>query len=139
MSYIIRRNFHEFFKPVKKIGRGNFATVYLSEDIRNSRYVAIKAFMKEVAYKGDGRAAIENEIKIMRRLNNPNITKLYGVYETKNSLYLSTEFAEGCTLETFLRKNKECTTDQRKRIMKGLLNGLREFSKLRIVHRDIKP
>ena len=43
---------------MRKIGRGNFATVYLAEDIKASRRVAIKAFMKEVAFKGDGKASI---------------------------------------------------------------------------------
>ena len=74
---------------MKKIGKGNFATVYLAEDLYANRRVAIKAFMKEVAFKGDGRAAIENEVKLMRRVNNQNLVSLYGVYETKNSIYLS--------------------------------------------------
>ena len=74
---------------MKKIGRGNFATVYLAEDIYANRRVAIKAFMKEVTFKGEGRSAIENEIKLMRKVNSPNLVSLYGVYETKNSIYLS--------------------------------------------------
>jgi serine/threonine protein kinase len=45
---------------LKKIGKGNFATVYLAEDLRRNRQVAIKAFMKEVAFKGDGKRGIEN-------------------------------------------------------------------------------
>ena len=68
LSHITRKDFHEFFKPLKKIGKGNFATVYLAEDLRKSRFVAIKAFMKEVAFKGDGKRAIENEIKLMRMI-----------------------------------------------------------------------
>lgn len=80
LKYIIRRDFHEFFKPMRKIGRGNFATVYLAEDIRANRKVAIKAFMKEASFKGDGKASIENEIKLMRKMKNPNIVNLHGVY-----------------------------------------------------------
>ena len=38
-----------------------------------------------------------------------------------------------------MRRNKVTTIDQRQKIMKGLLNALKELSKLRIVHRDIKP
>ena len=58
LQYIVRKDFHEFFKPIRKIGKGNFATVYLAEDIKAHRRVAIKAFMKEVAFKGDGKASI---------------------------------------------------------------------------------
>ena len=80
LKYITRRDFHEFFKPMRKIGRGNFATVYLADDIRANRRVAVKAFMKEVSFQGDGKASIENEIKLMRKMKNPNIVNLHGVY-----------------------------------------------------------
>ena len=139
LKYITRKEFHEFFKPMRKIGRGNFATVYLADDIRSARRVAVKAFMKEVSFKGDGKASIENEIKLMRKLKNQNIVNLHGVYETKNSIYLSMEYVDGYTLDAFLRRNKVTTIDQRRKIMKGLLNALKELSRLRIVHRDIKP
>lgn len=124
---------------MRKIGKGNFATVYLAEDMKKNELVAIKAFMKEVGFKGDGKKSIENEIKLMRRIKNPNIVSLNGVYETKNSLYLSMDYVEGLTLENFLKKHKEPTIDQRRKIMKGLLNGLKELARLRIVHRDLKP
>lgn len=60
LTRVTRRDFHDFFKPLKKIGRGNFATVYLADDLRKNRQVAVKAFMKEVAFKGDGKRGIEN-------------------------------------------------------------------------------
>lgn len=44
--------------------------------------------MKESAYKNDGKEALINEIKIMRDLDSEYIAKLYGVYETENSVYL---------------------------------------------------
>lgn len=80
LSCITRENFHEFFKPIKKIGKGNFASVYLARDLNKKREVAVKAFMKEIAFKGEGRMAIENEIKIMRRVNSPSVVRLFGVY-----------------------------------------------------------
>lgn len=52
LTCITRKDFHEFFRPLKKIGKGNFATVYLAEDLRRNRKVAVKAFMKDVAYQG---------------------------------------------------------------------------------------
>lgn len=42
--------FHEQFKPIKKIGRGNFATVYLVECYEDKQKYAVKAFSKEAAY-----------------------------------------------------------------------------------------
>jgi serine/threonine protein kinase len=139
LKHITRTNFHEFFKPLRKIGKGNFATVYLAEDIRANRKVAIKAFMKEPAFRNDGRVAIENEIKLMRRIKHPNLVSLHGVYETKNSLYLSMEYVEGHSLDFFLRKNRNPIKEQRHKLLKGLLSGLKELARLKIVHRDLKP
>ena len=75
----------------------------------------------------------------MRRLKHQNIVTLNGVYETKNSIYLSMDYVDGCTLDAFLRKYKVTTIEQRRKIMKGLISGLKELSKQRIVHRDLKP
>ena len=124
---------------MRKVGRGNFATVYLAEDIKAYRRVAVKAFMKETSFKGDGKASLENEIKLMRRLKHPNIVSLHGVYETKNSVYLSMDYVDGYTLDAFLRKYKVTTIEQRRKIMKGLIGALGELAEQRIVHRDIKP
>ena len=43
---INQRGFHELFKPIKKIGKGNFASVYLAERKEDCRMVAVKAFSK---------------------------------------------------------------------------------------------
>ena len=45
-----QRGFHEQFKAKKRIGKGNFASVYLVEKVEEGRSYAVKAFSKEVAY-----------------------------------------------------------------------------------------
>ena len=47
---INQRGFHELFKPKKKIGKGNFASVYLAEKLEEGKNYAVKAFSKEAAY-----------------------------------------------------------------------------------------
>lgn len=49
-SRINQRGFHEQFKPKKKIGKGNFASVYLAEKLEDGKSYAVKAFSKEAAY-----------------------------------------------------------------------------------------
>lgn len=95
--------------------------------------------MKEIAFKGEGKLAIENEIKIMRRVNSKGVVRLFGVYETKNSLYLSMEYLHGMTLENYLRKNQHVPLNNRIKILKALLVGLKDLKELGIVHRDLKP
>jgi serine/threonine protein kinase len=52
--------------------------------------VAVKAFSKESVYAQEkGRESLINEIKLLRRFNQPNIMKMYGVFESENSIYMT--------------------------------------------------
>ena len=76
-----QRGFHEQFKPKKKIGKGNFASVYLAEKIETGQNYAVKAFSKEAAYSEDkGKECLIKEIEIMRSLNHPNCMRLHEVF-----------------------------------------------------------
>jgi serine/threonine protein kinase len=98
-----QRNFHDLFKALRRVGKGNFASVYLGERLRDGRQFAIKAFAKEATYcQENGKAAVINEIKINRMFDHPNLMKIEGVYETENSLYMALEFIEGPQLWTKL-------------------------------------
>ena len=84
-----QRGFHEQFKPKKKIGKGNFASVYLAEKLEIGKNFAIKAFSKEAAYSEDkGKECLIKEIEIMRSLNHKCCMKLHEVFESENSLYI---------------------------------------------------
>jgi serine/threonine protein kinase len=48
-----QRNFHQVFKPIKKIGKGNFASVYLVTKYEDKQLYAVKAFSKENEYADD--------------------------------------------------------------------------------------
>jgi non-specific serine/threonine protein kinase len=75
----------------------------------------------------------------MRLANSQHVAQLYGVYETKNSLYLSMEYLEGITLDLYLRRNKNPSAEERKKMLRALLTALLDLKRARIVHRDIKP
>jgi calcium-dependent protein kinase len=93
---INQRGFHEQFKPKKKIGKGNFASVYLAEKLENGKNFAVKAFSKEAAYSEDkGKECLIKEIEIMRSLNHKFCMKLHEVFESENSLYIVVELLEG--------------------------------------------
>lgn len=93
---INQRGFHELFKAHKKIGKGNFASVYLTERLEDSKNFAVKAFSKEAAYaQENGKEALINEIDLMRALHHKNIIRLHEVFETENSLYMVLDLLEG--------------------------------------------
>jgi serine/threonine protein kinase len=71
--------FHRLYKPVKKLGKGGFATVYEVERLTDKRHFAVKAFSKQNTVNSDNqshRLTLLNEIKVMRALDSPHIIKL---------------------------------------------------------------
>jgi len=78
------------------MGKGSFARVYLVERIEDNKMFACKAFLKEAIYnKVNGKESLINEIEIMKKLDHPNLMKLYEVFETEKSIYLIIEKLEG--------------------------------------------
>ncbi|CAD8174342.1 unnamed protein product [Paramecium pentaurelia] len=131
--------FHHLFKVFKKIGKGNFASVYLAERVEDGQQMAIKAFSKSIAYaEENGKEGLINEIKLMRQVDHPNIIKLYEVNETANSLYICLELLEGGQLYEQLKKKVIFTNKEIQTIIKGLLEGLKHIHSKDIMHRDIK-
>lgn len=58
-----QKSFHRHYKPIKKIGRGSFASVYLAFRLEDDKKFAVKAFSKENCYtEDDGKDALRNEI-----------------------------------------------------------------------------
>jgi serine/threonine protein kinase len=93
---INQRGFHELFRAQRKIGKGNFASVYLAERLEDEKLFAVKAFSKEAAYNQEkGKEALITEIQLMRELDHGNIMKLHEVFETENSLYFILDLLEG--------------------------------------------
>lgn len=89
---INQRGFHSLFKPIRKIGKGNFASVYLAERLEDKKLVAVKAFSKESTFSQEkGKESLLNEMNLMRQLDHKNIMKLHGVFESENSIYITVE------------------------------------------------
>ncbi|CAD8064444.1 unnamed protein product [Paramecium sonneborni] len=131
--------FHQMFRVFKKIGKGNFASVYLAQKIEDGKKMAIKAFSKQAAFEEEnGKQAIVNELKIMRQLNNSHIMQMYEVYETQNSLYVALELLEGGSLYDLIKEKTLLSTVQIQQIMVGILQGLNHMHQMKIMHRDLK-
>lgn len=138
---INQRGFHELFKPIRKLGKGNFASVYEVERVTDLRRFAVKAFSKQNTFAAkNGKESLINELAVMRVLDHQNVLRLESVYESENSIYVVEEVLEGGQLFHKIQKNKgQFSKTEIKQFMKGLLEGLAHMHKNRIMHRDLKP
>lgn len=94
------KGFSQYFKPLKRLGRGTFATVYMVEHKFTGNKKAAKVFSREgqkIQLKGN--EALQNEIEILKDLDHPNILHFDGIYETESLVYVVTEYLSGGTLE----------------------------------------
>lgn len=136
-----QRNFKGSFQALKKLGKGNYASVYLCRRIRDGKLFAVKAFSKEQNYSQDsGKAAIVNEAKVSRLFTqSQHVAKFQGVYESENSLYFVMEYIEGVPLQSLLDSGHKFHESQIRTILRGLLTAAAELARQDVVHRDIKP
>lgn len=75
----------------------------------------------------------------MREFSHKNLMRLFEVYESDNSIYISVELLEGGQLYDKIKAKAKFTPDQIQNIMKGLLLGLEHMHAKRVMHRDLKP
>ncbi|MGH7644000.1 MAG: protein kinase domain-containing protein, partial [Gemmatimonadales bacterium] len=123
----------------REIGRGGMATVYLAEDLKHGRPVAIKVLRPELAELVGEPARFLTEIRIAARLNHPHILSLHDSGECDGILYYVTPFM-GCeSLRGRLEREPQLPIDEALRITQGVAAALDYAHRHDVVHRDIKP
>ena len=122
----------------REVGRGGMATVYLAQDVRHRRQVAIKVFVPEVTSAvGPGRFL--REIETVARLNHPHILSLYDSGHADGLLYFVMPYVRGQSLRQTLDVRKRLPVDEALRITEQVASALDHAHSLGLVHRDVKP
>ncbi|CAK94349.1 unnamed protein product (macronuclear) [Paramecium tetraurelia] len=139
ISKCILTTFHNDYKVIKMIGKGTFASVYLAVRNFNGVQHAVKAFSKQyINQQFRGREGLENEIRVMRRLNEKSILHLHEVHETQHSIYFILDLLEGG--ELFNRFQTTIYSAQRiQKLMHNMLKALFHMHSKQCMHRDLKP
>ncbi|MDB4909124.1 MAG: protein kinase [Gemmatimonadetes bacterium] len=122
----------------KEVGAGGMATVYLAEDTKHHRKVAIKVLRDEVA-ESVGAARFLREIEIAAQLQHPNILPLLDSGEANGMLYYVMPFVEGKSLRQRLARDHELPVGEAVRLIMEIVDALSAAHARGIVHRDIKP
>jgi 5'-AMP-activated protein kinase catalytic alpha subunit len=104
----------------KQIGQGAYAVVRVGLHKPSNKKIAMKIYEKQKLQDPQRYKSVKREIKIMERMNHPNIIRLYEVIETKNHVVLIMEYAEGGSLHGFLKAkpHRRCEEEEARRFMR---------------------
>ncbi|XP_048870637.1 serine/threonine-protein kinase SIK1 isoform X2 [Brienomyrus brachyistius] len=126
-----------FYEILKTLGKGNFAVVKLAQHKVTKTQVAIKIIDKTRLNSSNLRK-VYREVQIMKLLRHPNIIKLYQVMETKDMLYIVTEYARNGEMFDYLTANGRMSEGEARKKFCQILTAVDYCHQHHIVHRDLK-
>ena len=122
----------------RELARGGMATVYLAEDLKHRRSVAVKVFGAEVA-SALGADRFLQEIDVAARLNHPHILALYDSGSVGGFLFYVMPYVRGESLRQLLQRKGQLPVDDAVRLTRDVASALDYAHANGLVHRDIKP
>jgi TolB-like protein/predicted Ser/Thr protein kinase len=125
------------YKVLEKLGEGGMGVVYLAEDIKLERKVAIKFLPHYIAINSEERERFKIEAKAAAALNHPNIATIHAIEESEDQIFIVMEYIDGIELKDKIKSGPIPTTES-VNIAIQIAEGLEAAHKKGIVHRDIK-
>ena len=122
----------------RELGRGGMATVYLAEDLKHKRNVAVKVLRPELAAVL-GSERFLNEIEVTANLQHPHILPLHDSGEADGFLFYVMPHVTGESLRTKLAREKQLPVDEAVQIATQVAAALDHAHRRNVIHRDIKP
>ena len=134
----LRSGLADRYRIERELGRGGMATVYLAQDLRHKRPVALKVLHQELA-QTLGPERFQREIDTVARLQHPHILTVHDSGETSGQLWFTMPFVEGESLRDRLRREQQLPLDVALRIATDAARALQYAHEHGVIHRDIKP
>src|SRR5574339_867739 len=126
------------YRILRQVGAGGMGEVYLAEDAKLGRRVALKILAASLADDPERRERFEREARAVAALNHPNITTLYSIEQDDGVLFLTMEFVEGKTLSELIPRGG-MTMGQLLHLAIPLVDAIAAAHDRKVTHRDLKP
>jgi serine/threonine protein kinase/tetratricopeptide (TPR) repeat protein len=122
----------------KQLGRGGMSSVYLAQDLKHARDVAVKVIRPELAQSLASERFLR-EIEIAARLRHPNIVPLFDSGEAGDALFFVMPYEEGQSLRDRLRDGGALPISEAVNVLRDVARALAYAHDRGVVHRDVKP
>ena len=122
-----------------EIGRGGMGIVYLAQEVRLDRPVALKVLPIELSQKPDVRDRFLREARTAAKLSHPNIIPIFAVDEAEQFVYFAMAYVAGETLGQRVQARGPLPPSEGARVLKELGWALSYAHSQGVVHRDVKP
>jgi TolB-like protein/tRNA A-37 threonylcarbamoyl transferase component Bud32/predicted Zn-dependent protease len=134
----VRRALATTYKVERAIGAGGMATVYLAEDLKHRRKVAVKVMRPDLAATL-GAERFLREVEIAAQLSHPHILPVYDSGQADGLLYYVMPYVEGESLQERMQREGQLPVEDALRIAREVSEALSYAHERNIIHRDIKP
>lgn len=128
-KHLNQYGFHKNYKPIKKIGKGGFATVYEVVRLSDKEHFAVKAFSKQNTLNSSDpnhKLNLLNEIQMLRTFDSPNIMKCEAVFESDNSIYIVLELLNKGQLHNRINEREaHFSMSEIRQFVRGMALGLK--------------
>ncbi|UCH97315.1 MAG: protein kinase [Candidatus Aminicenantes bacterium] len=128
----------ERFKILKKLGKGGMGEVFLAEDVKLGRKVAIKSILRTSLEDTTAKIRFLREAQTASQLDHTNICTIYEIYEEDERDHIVMQYIDGVTLDQIIGV-KKLSVDKITDISIQACEGMIEAHSKEIIHRDIKP
>lgn len=126
------------YRIERLLGAGGMGEVYLADDTKLGRKVALKLLPLAFSTQADLKARLLREAQAAAMLNHPNIMTVYEVGESEGRLFIALEHVDGSSLSELVRSSR-FSTEEVIQILLQVCEGIAEAHDKGVIHRDIKP
>jgi serine/threonine protein kinase len=127
------------YRLVRRLGAGGMGAVFLAQDEKTNRSVALKVLPREKATNETLVKRFRSEAQAAANLEHENIVRVYEADEADGYLYIALEYIDGTDVNCILRKRERMPVKRTIEVVRQVVQALQHAHEQGIVHRDIKP